>query len=198
MKNKDRFLQLYRAHIKRPGSDELLAWLERSDFFKAPASTRFHLACEGGLCQHSLNVYDRLVGLLKDESLKAACFKNEETEEQINETVAIVALLHDICKANFYNVEMRNRKDENGVWQQIPFYTIEDKLPYGHGEKSVYIISGFMKLKRGEAMAIRWHMGAYADKEQVNTMGRACDMFPLALMVHTADSIASHIDEVML
>jgi len=196
MENKDKFLEIYSGKIHREGADELLAWLERSDFFTAPASTRFHLACEGGLCTHSLNVYDRLVSLLEDEDLKGRCFPGEQSEEDIQESVAIAALLHDICKVNFYAVEMRNRKGEDGAWREVPFYTVKDKLPYGHGEKSVYIANGFLRLKRAEAMAIRWHMGPYSDQDKVNTMGQAYDEYPLAMALHMADMLASHIDEV--
>lgn len=198
MESKELFETIYRNCIKREGAPELFAWLEKSDFFKAPASTRFHLACEGGLCQHSLNVYNRLVTLLKDDGLKARCFPNCQNEGEVSESIAIVALLHDICKANFYSVEMRNRKDEHGEWHEVPFYTVKDKLPYGHGEKSVYIINGFLRLKRPEAMAIRWHMGAFADQEKMNILGQAYDEYPIAMLLHMADMLASHIDEVGL
>lgn len=195
MENKELFEAIYRDCIKREGAEELLAWLEKSDFFKAPASTRFHLACEGGLCQHTLNVYRELNDLLTLPSAKGKIFPADYTEDDIKESVAIVSLLHDICKVNFYKVEMRNRKGEDGQWHSVPFYTIKDSLPYGHGEKSVYMVSSFMKLKRMEAMAIRWHMGAFADQEKTNALGQAYDEYPLAMMLHLADTIASHLDE---
>lgn len=196
MTPKEHFVDIYKSKIHREGADELLKWLEeRSDFFTAPASTRFHLACDEGLCIHSLHVYERLVSLMKNEEFRAVCF-GDMPENEVEETIAVVSLLHDVCKTNFYAVEMRNKKNEHGVWQSVPFYTVKDTLPYGHGEKSVYIINGFMRLKRAEAMAIRWHMGAFADKDQLNTMTTAYDMYPLAMMLHTADMFASHIDEV--
>ena len=194
MENKERFIQIYKDHIKRVGSEELLAWLEKSDFFTAPASTRFHLACEGGLCEHSLHVYDRLTKLLEDPGIADRCFKDID-DTGMKESIVLVSLLHDICKANFYSVEMRNKKVD-GEWREVPFYTVQDKLPYGHGEKSVYIINGFLRLKRNEAMAIRWHMGAYADSDKMDTLGQAYDEYPLALMLHMADMLASHLDEV--
>lgn len=196
MTPKEHFVDIYKSKIHREGADELLKWLEeRSDFFTAPASTRFHLACDEGLCIHSLHVYERLVSLMKNEEFRAVCF-GDMHENEVEETISVVSLLHDVCKTNFYAVEMRNKKNEHGVWQSVPFYTVKDTLPYGHGEKSVYIINGFMRLKRAEAMAIRWHMGAFADKDQLNTMTTAYDMYPLAMMLHTADMFASHIDEV--
>lgn len=185
--NKSDFIQIAKNNINREGIDDLLKWLESTDFFTAPASSRFHLSEEGGLCQHSLNVYYRLEQLMITEF----------GEGNYNpEAVAIVALFHDICKANFYKQDYRNVK-ENGVWVQKPYFTIEDALPYGHGEKSVYIANGFMRLTREEAMAINWHMGL-ADKRAVGgdtTYAAAFTKYPLALLLHIADLQASYIDE---
>ena len=102
-----------------------------------------------------------------------------------------------ICKANFYGVEMRNRKNEQGKWEQYPFYIVNDQLPYGHGEKSVYIINGFMKLTREEAMAIRWHMGGFDEsvKGGSHAMSDAFSQFPLAVLLHVADLQATYLDE---
>lgn len=192
---KDRFIKLYQNFITRPGADKLLAWLETTDFFEAPASTRFHLSRPGGLVEHSIHVYDRLRALFiaeKERMDRCAGITSEE-----DETIAICALLHDICKANFYGVEMRNRKNEQGQWEKYPFYVVNDQLPYGHGEKSVYIISSFMKLSREEAMAIRWHMG-FSDndfKAGGYSVGNAFGKFPLALLTHTADLQATYLDE---
>ena len=177
------FLELYNKHIKRDGAEALRDWLEKSDFFNAPASTRFHGSHPGGLLDHSLNVYHRLKHLVEH------CWPTEDKPS--DETIAIVALLHDLCKVNFYAVEMRNRKNEYGNWEQYPFYIVDDQLPYGHGEKSVYILSGFMKLSREEAFAIRFHMGDYTDQ---NT-NKAFRMFPLALLLHQADEQASNFDD---
>ena len=192
---KDRFIQLYQAFVKRPGSDKLLAWLETTDFFEAPASTRFHLSRPGGLVEHSVHVYERLRALFSAEKERADLCAGITSQEE--ETIAICGLLHDVCKANFYTVEMRNRKNEQGQWEKYPFYVVDDQLPYGHGEKSVYIISGFMKLTREEAMAIRWHMG-FSDTDFKGggfSVGNAFGKFPLAVLTHIADLQATYLDE---
>lgn len=185
--NKSTFLMLARDDIKRDGIEALLSWLEASDFFTAPASTKFHLSEEGGLCAHSINVYERLVRLCEAEW----------GEDGFNrESVAIIGLFHDLCKTNIYKVEMRNVK-ENGEWVQKPYFTVDDNLPYGHGEKSVYMLSGFMKLTREEAMAINWHMGGFDLRVQAGSYdySKAYNKYPLALMVHLADMQATFLDE---
>ena len=193
---KEKFLEIYRKNITRPGADKLLAWLETTDFFTAPASTRFHLSRPGGLVDHSVHVYERLDNLVTDEEgYPGSTFGEDFTIS--DETITICGLLHDICKANFYTVEMRNRKNEQGQWEKYPFYVVDDQLPYGHGEKSVYIISGFMKLTREEAMAIRWHMG-FSDTDFKGggfSVGNAFGKFPLAVLTHIADLQATYLDE---
>lgn len=189
---KEQFLNIYRDKIARKGADKLLEWLEATDFFEAPASTRFHLSRPGGLVEHSVHVYERLKRL-RDAEAGA----NEAIRKVTEETVAICGLLHDVCKANFYGVEMRNRKNELGQWEKYPFYVVDDQLPYGHGEKSVYILSGFLRLTREEAMAIRWHMG-FSDndfKAGGYTVGNAFAKHPLALLTHMADLQATYFDE---
>ena len=185
---KEKFIKIYKENIRRAGSDKLLDYLssDSCDFFTAPASTRFHCAYEGGLCEHSLNVYDCLKSYLATERAKET-FGLEFSEE----SVAIVALLHDLCKINTYKVSSRNVKDDKtGVWSKVPYYEYNDTLPYGHGEKSVYIISGFMRLTRDEAMAIRWHMG-FSGTEDQKLVGNALHMYPLALALMIADCEAS-------
>lgn len=196
---KDKFIEIYKENIRRPGAEKLLTWLESSDFFEAPASTRFHLSRPGGLVEHSVHVYERLLKLYKVEKANPAYPGTPyiPTAEEM-EFIAICGLLHDICKANFYAVEMRNRKNEKGQWEKYPFYVVNDQLPYGHGEKSVYIISGFMKLTREEAMAIRWHMG-FSDndfKAGGFSVGNAFEKFTLAVLTHIADLQATYLDEV--
>lgn len=196
---KDKFIEIYKENIRRPGAEKLLTWLESSDFFEAPASTRFHLSRPGGLVEHSVHVYERLLKLYKVEKANPAYPGTPyiPTVEEM-EFIAICGLLHDICKANFYAVEMRNRKNEKGQWEKYPFYVVDDQLPYGHGEKSVYIISGFMKLTREEAMAIRWHMG-FSDndfKAGGFSVGNAFEKFTLAVLTHIADLQATYLDEV--
>lgn len=185
---KEEFLDIYRNNINREGSDKLLEYLlsPQSDFFKAPASCRYHSAFEGGLVLHSVNVYHCLKDYLQRPRV--------QSEYKINpsdETIAIVALLHDLCKINFYKTDYRNAKNDDGVWEKVPYYTIDDRLPYGHGEKSVYIISGFMRLTREEAFAIRYHMG-FSGIEEKNTIGRVFEQFPLAFALCTADMEASY------
>ncbi len=184
--NKSEFIRIFKENITRPGSDKLLSWLqsEGSDFFYAPASTRYHGAYEGGLCEHSLNVYYCLKDYLARERVK-----NDYALSYSEESIAIAALLHDLCKINLYKASTKNVKTENG-WQTVPTYRFVEELPYGHGEKSVYIISGFMRLTRDEAMAVRWHMG-FSGEENVNTIGNALERFPLALAIHIADMEAT-------
>lgn len=183
---KEEFIGIFTEKITRQGSEKLLDWLKKSDFFTAPASTRYHLSCEGGLCRHSINVYNRLKQIYEEIGEKA----NEES-------LAICALLHDICKANFYSVSMRNKKNEMGQWESVPYYTISDSFPYGHGEKSVFQIMHFMHLNADEAMAIRWHMGPFDDAVKGGSfaLSEAYGKYPLALHLHTADMRAAYLDE---
>lgn len=190
MTNQERFLEIYKTNITREGADRLLTFLQdESDFFTAPASTRYHGAHEGGLLAHSLNVYDCLVDMLNRPRMKELYGISYS-----DESIAIAALLHDVCKVNFYKTSYRNAKDETGRWVSVPYYTIEDTLPYGHGEKSVYIVSGFMRLTREEAFAIRYHMG-FSGTEDTNNVGRALEMFPLAYAVCCADMEAAFLME---
>lgn len=189
---KEKFIEIYQRYIKRKGADKLLKWLvEDSDFFTAPASTRFHLAEEGGLCTHSIHVFERLKNLYMDEF----CDGEIPTDEEM-ETVAIVGLLHDICKVDVYEIELKNKKVD-GQWQQVPAYTFKDKFPFGHGEKSVYIINQYMSLGDDEAMAIRWHMG-FSDndfKAGGYNVGNAFGKCKLAVLAHMADLSATYLDE---
>lgn len=187
MSHKERFIEIYTKYIKREGADKLLEYLtsKNCDFFTAPASTRFHGSYKGGLCEHSLNVYDCLKSYLESERVK-----NTFEIEYSDETIAIVSLLHDLCKINVYKPSVRNVKGEDGVWRQVDTFEYDDKLPYGHGEKSVYIITGFMRLTREEAFAIRYHMG-FSGEENKITVGNALENFPLALAINIADMEAT-------
>ncbi len=181
------FRDIYNTNIKREGADKLLDFLEnKSDFYTAPASTRYHGAYSGGLLRHSLNVYECLCAYLERDRVRERYGLSVS-----DETAATVALLHDICKVNFYQVSYRNAKNEKGQWEQVPYYTINDTLPYGHGEKSVYMLSGFIRLTRDEAMAIRWHMG-FSGIEDKNTIGAALEKYPLAFALSVADMEASY------
>lgn len=188
MSGKEEFMEIYRENITREGADALLDYLEnKSDFFTCPASAKFHGAYAGGLCEHSLNVYHCLRDYLARERVQEL-YGLEVPEESI----AIAALLHDLCKIGCYKAGSRNVKNEQtGQWEKVPTFFYEDPLPYGHGEKSVYIISGFMKLKREEAMAIRWHMG-FSGTEDSRLVGQALEKYPLAFALSVADMEATY------
>ena len=208
---KKQFLDIFMRRVYRPGAEEFLEWLKTTDFFTAPASTRFHLAREGGLVEHSSHVYQRLKRLYMLE------FTNGDLPyPDQHESIAICGLLHDICKVNVYRQEPKNRKtydpdkvavaevwqvkhDALGdyIWETVMGYRFEDDFPYGHGEKSVYLISGPMALTHEEAMAIRWHMG-FSDNEFKAggfTVGNAFEKYPLAVLTHIADLQATYLDE---
>ena len=188
MSGKAEFIEIFKDHIHREGADALLDYLEnKSDFFTCPASTKFHGAYAGGLCDHSLNVYHCLVDYLARERVTELYGLEVEAE-----SVAIAALLHDLCKVGCYKAGTRNVKnDATGVWEKVPTFYFDDPMPYGHGEKSVYIISGFMKLTRQEAMAIRWHMG-FSGQEDARLVGQALEQYPLALALRVADMEATY------
>ena len=186
MTARDRFINIFKTKIRRDGADKLLDYLMSSDFFSAPASARYHSAYEGGLLDHSLNVYDCLSAYLNRDYVREK-FKLSYSEE----TIAIVSLLHDICKVNVYKPGYRNVKNEQGKWEQVPTFEFDDKLPYGHGEKSVYMITPFMKLTREEAFAIRYHMG-FSNVDDQRNVGKAFEMCPLAFALSTADMEATY------
>lgn len=193
-KNKKLFIDLFEKFIKRDGADKLLKFLKKSDFFTAPASTKFHGNYTGGLCVHSMNVLSELLkelGYDTIDNLNQIQVSSDEVHRL--ESIVICALLHDLCKVNFYKVGQRNVKDENGTWKSIKTYEIEDKLPFGHGEKSVYIIQSYMNLTQEEAVAIRWHMGDF--NEAYGACSKAYDEYPLALYLHIADLKASKLYE---
>ena len=180
MDYKKRFETIARTFIKRKGIDELLAKLEKSDFYTAPASTRYHDSEEQGLVKHSLRVFSQL-----DSDVEGKGFNKE--------SVAIVALFHDLCKLGYYKIEMRNAKDDRGQWIKVPYYTVDDKFPMGHGEKSIIMLLQYITLTTEEMMAIRWHMGGFEPKENYGTLSMAYTEFPLALYLHIADMKATYL-----
>ena len=187
---KREFVELFNKHIKRDGANALLDYLQnQSDFFSAPASGKRHSAYEGGLCVHSVNAYNRFKNNIILEY-------GENYQEKISdESIAIISLLHDVCKVNTYTVDYRNQKVD-GQWIQVPYFAYNNSLPYGHGEKSVYIISGFMRLTREEAMAINWHMGGFDPRVQATSdMSEAFMRFPTAVLFHVSDLEATYLDE---
>ena len=169
--------------INREGMDNLINFIEKTDFYTTPASTRFHGSYEGGLLEHSMKVYE----ILKHKVANTVIDINVSED-----TLKIVALLHDICKVNFYKVDYRNAKNEQGVWEKVPYYTVDDLIPYGHGEKSVMMLTEYIKLTSEEKYAIRWHMGFTEPKEQYNTLSIAFKKYPLALLLHEADLEATY------
>ena len=182
----EEFIEIYQSKISREGSVPLLEWLRRTDFFTAPASSKFHCACPGGLVQHSVSVY------------RAMMEKYFDPEKDNEESFAICALLHDVCKAQFYKEGFRNVKnEETGAWEKRSFYMVEDSFPYGHGEKSVFLIERFLRLKTSEAMAIRWHMGGFDDSVKGGSfaISTAFDRYPLAVKLHLADLEATYLME---
>ncbi|MCH5304303.1 MAG: hydrolase [Ruminococcus sp.] len=176
MNAKEEFIKIFTENITRDGSEKLLDWIQTTDFFTAPASTRYHCACENGLVMHSVSVYNTMME------------KHFDEETDNHESFAICALLHDLCKAQFYKVSSRNVKnEETGRWEKVPYYAVEDRFPFGHGEKSVFLIERFMRLHLDEAMAIRWHMGEFGDNKTSGTISQAYNMYPLAVKLHLAD-----------
>ena len=190
MDNKEEFLQICKQYIKRDGADKLISWLETTDFFTCPASTKFHSNVEGGLCLHSLNVYKRLKQLAKLQ------FGDNYQDVVSDESLAIMGLLHDLCKVNTYKVEYRNVKVD-GNWTQQPYFSIQDDLPYGHGEKSVYMLSGFIKLTREEAVAINWHMSGFDVRVKGGSfsLSDAYYKYPVAVLLAMADMMSAYLDE---
>lgn len=178
MTDKERFEQLVKLNIKRKGIDKIMEMLENSDFYTAPASTRFHDSEVGGLVKHSLNVFDELFTIKKQRRL-----------DYSDETIALVSLFHDICKVGMYESTMRNVKRDN-KWTQEPYYTINNLLPLGHGEKSVIMLMESMKLEDYEMFAINAHMGGFDKREYV--IGETFEICPLAVELHVADLRASY------
>ncbi len=185
---------------KRPGIEKLVEYIRKTDFYTAPASTKYHGCHEGGLLEHSLNVYKCLMAKKNSETWR------EVFQNITDENIIITALLHDLCKTNFYVVEMKNKKvysetgtkmDSNGRydWVSVPGYSIEDKNPMGHGEKSVIMIMNFIKLVPNETYGILFHMGFTLPKEEWNTLSAAIQKHPFILAVHEADLEATYLLE---
>lgn len=196
---KDRFISLV-SSIDRPGIDKLLEFLEKSDFYNAPASTRFHCSIPEGLLIHSLNVYDMFERKCETEPFKTALSDLSEDSKKI------IALFHDICKTYMYEIDYKNKKiysdngtkkDEKGRfdWQAVQFYTVNDRVPYGHGEKSVMMLENYITLLPIERYAIRWHMGFTEPKESWNTLGTAIEKYPVILAIHESDLEATYLLE---
>lgn len=183
---KGEFRNIVQRYIRRDGIESLMASLEQGDFYTAPASTRFH-GCEmGGLCAHSIAVYRQL------EKLAKLYAPNKYSDE----TLAIVALFHDLCKIEVYSEDFRNKKnEETGKWEKVPYYKFEEKFPFGgHGEKSVFLIMEHMKLSRDEAAAINAHMG-FSGETNISAISELYEKNTLAWLLHVADEAATYIDK---
>lgn len=189
--NRKKFIEILRKNVNRPGIDRVIRYLDDSDFFYAPASTRFHGAYPGGLCEHSLNVYNQALKELGITDLRLI-----DSSRPPLESITLAALLHDICKVSFYKIELRNKKID-GKWVQVPAYTYDNKVPLGHGEKSVIMLMHMIRLTMDEIMAIRWHMGAFdmSVKGGDNSQSDAFNQYPLAVLTHIADLRAAYYDE---
>ncbi len=188
---RDRFLRIFDTQTgDREGKDVLRDWLtsDECDFFTAPASTKYHGAYEGGLCEHSLDVYEmavRLESLFREEIRKQYLVLNRKYDrEQFMESLAIAALFHDLCKTNFYKIKSNGRAS---------FFTVDEQLPFGgHGSKSVYILSKYLKdIRDEEAIAINCHMGFSRANDSTISIGDSFHYSPLAWLIHVADEAAT-------
>lgn len=188
---------------QREGIEDLINYLETSDFFTAPASTKYHGCYEGGLAEHCLNVYNCLY--FQYENLKDSDYNLPAIG---NDSIILAALLHDLCKVNTYMIEWKNQKvyKENGSksdaagkfdWETVPGYTRKPLLSMGHSAKSIYIAQQFIKLTTEEAQAILWHMGAYDTSPYMtlNELGEAYSTNLLAFLLNAADMMATYISE---
>lgn len=184
MDNKERFLSLC-SKIERDGMDKLLKWLEeKTDFFEAPASSRFHGSYRGGLLEHSLNVYEETKRLL-------SAYPEVEVAD---DSVIICSLFHDLCKTNMYKTEKRNRKNSSGQWESYDAYIINESFCFGgHGSKSVFLLQHFIDLTPEEGVAINCHMGAFDGEGKY--VGNAFGQFPFAWLLSAADQAATYIRE---
>lgn len=190
---KDEFKKIVETNIKRDGIEELMEWLEGTDFYTSPASTRYHGAFEGGLLLHSLAVHRRMLQFSDYYCEQAR--KSGLDNIWSGETIALVALFHDVCKIGTYKTEMRWRKDGNNKWEQYPTYKKEEDFNFGgHGSKSLYLIQNFVRLLPEEAVAINCHMGQW-DSTIYSNPSPAFEQFPLAWLLHIADEAATYIDK---
>lgn len=197
---KNRFIELCHQYIHRDGLDKVLAYLEKSDFYQAPSSASFHLNEKGGLCKHSINVFQTALKL-REHVAKEAIESGESPFDELptEESVAIAALFHDICKVKIYHQTEKWKKDDNGRWMSYPGYEIKDEFPLGHGEKSCLMLSWYMRLKPDEMLAIRWHMGMFDMGENGSSLRyafrAATDKSPLVSIIQAADMLSANLLE---
>lgn len=196
--NKEKFIGYCKTYIKREGIDRLIDYIEnKTDFFTAPSSTKFHLNTPGGLCKHCINVFEIALDInehiLRPRQEAGNCLFADPIKE---ESIAVAALFHDLCKCGLYHQVEKWKKDEQNKWVSYIGYEVKDEFPFGHGEKSCYIINFYLKLTKEELLAIRWHMGMFEVNES-GSSGRfsfynACEMSPLVILLQMADMSSSH------
>ena len=160
-----------------------------TDFFEAPASANHHLARRGGLAEHSLSVYEAMLKM--NDAFKLVIPSHH---------IAITGLLHDVCKTNYYVKEVKPIPNIPEMSRYTGKWVVNDTLPLGHGEKSLYIISRYLKLSEAEAAAIRWHMGAWTagvttDRGLSQSFNSAVEKYPLVLLLISADYISTRLLE---
>ena len=199
-KNKNEFLNICRTNITRPGINEMLEWLENSsDFFRAPSSTQYHGCYPGGLCEHSLNVY-KAAKKIMDNMIPELADDTRKPENITEENLVISALFHDLCKVNYYDPKVKWFKDESNNWHSYQSYEINDRLPLGHGEKSVILLQQFIRLTGEEIASIRWHMafsdsGTWISIYEKPAMMKSLEICPLVMVIAMADQFATFLME---
>ncbi len=199
--NKQKFIDLCHQYIHRDGLDKMLAYLEKTDFYEAPSSTSFHLNVEGGLCQHSINVFETALAINESVAKPSIAAGVSPFDEEVSEeSIAIATLFHDICKVKIYHKSLRWVKSElTGKWVNYNGYEVKDEFPLGHGEKSCLMLSWYIRLKPEEMLAIRWHMGMFDVGENSSpsriAFYNAAEKSPLVSIVHSADFLSSKLKE---
>ena len=203
--NKQKFLELLQ-NVNRDGIDKVIQWItsSHSDFFTAPASAGYHGNYKGGLCEHSLNVYNAAMQMRDNVLSLSKKYAESVSELCPDESIKIAALFHDLCKVNLYETELKFTKDDSNQWRQYEAYTINDKFPMGHGEKSVFMLQKLgLNLTGSEALAIRHHMGIF-DAGAVmsdylkHAYNQTMNTNPLAVILVMADAFASYTMEDMI
>lgn len=196
MDNKTKIVNLLKK-VNREGIENLIKFMQESDYFTAPASTKYHLNEEGGLATHCINVYKRLYQGYSQRAKELT--GSTELDSATKESIVIVALAHDICKCNFYKSSFRNQKnEETGEWEKVPVYTVQDQSPLGHGEKSVILLLQLgVKLTEEEIYAIRWHMGGFDETVRggFRNLSEVYNRYELAYLLNRADMDATYLDE---
>ena len=206
--NFNKYIDLIKTNVKREGVENLINYLINSDLKIAPASTKYHNSFKGGLVAHCLDVYNRLNQLVKMEypTFVIEGHEMKEVDDYVcpisQESIVIVALLHDISKVNFYEILERNTKDAQGNWVKVPYYQVKDEahrfIMGSHSMNSLYMVSKLIKLKYDEELAILHHMGGIDVTEDTISAKNTLEAYKkskLALFTHFADMLATAVDE---